>query len=503
MQKLQSTMTRNYLAAVIMLVSITTTLNAQTLMNQRNYKTWSIGFGGGYLIGRADVKQYDWYPASSYANERRFGFHGELTKQISPALGIQGMILRGNATGTLRSKNEYYDADIWDYSLNAVINLRNLLSLGVQKKYKFSYSFTLGAGLAQFKTKLKQLDGTFKNQTINSYGYGEFGGPNKRTAESFLTLGASVKYSINKDFDLGLDLYYRSLNSDKLDAVIQDGNNDSYIFGGFGVTYHLGKRNSIPYERVDPTNKMYEQLQALQNKVDSITRDSDGNGIPDIYERKDATASTPFAADTDKDGVVDDKDKEPFSNKEAKVDTQGKELDDDEDGIPNSKDLEPNTPKGSLVNFQGKTIVAENKNAKDDQFDFNNQTPIPGNKNVNTTGGSYKSSGMAVVNRVPVYFNLNNAAVSSKYNENLAQIALYLKANPDAKLRIIGHTDPTASAQYNYQLGLRRANIVKQYLVQNFRIKADRIITESKGETELLSPTINEVNRRVEVEIVR
>lgn len=101
------------------------------------------------------------------------------------------------------------------------------------------------------------------------------------------------------------------------------------------------------------------------------------------------------------------------------------------------------------------------------------------------------------------YFNLNNAVVSSKYNENLAQIALYLKANPDAKLRIIGHTDPTASTQYNFQLGLRRANIVKQYLVQNFRIKADRIITESKGETELLSPTINEVNRRVEVEIVR
>ncbi len=495
-------MTRNYLTVLLMLVSITT-LNAQTLMNKKNYKTWSIGFGGGYLIGRSDVKQYDWFPTSTYANERRFGFHGELTKQISPALGFQGMILRGNATGTLRSKNQYYDADIWDYSLNAVINLRNLLSLGVQKKYKFSYSFTLGAGLAQFKTKLKQLDGPSKNQTINSYGYGEFGGKNSRTTESFLTLGAGVKYAINKDFDLGIDLYYRSLNSDKLDAVIQDGNNDSYIFGGVGITYHLGKRNSIPYERVDPTNKMYEQLQALQNKVDSITKDGDGNGIPDIYERKDATASTPIITDTDRDGVTDDKDKEPFSNKEVKVDPQGKELDDDDDGIPNSKDLEPNTPKGNLVNFQGKTIVAENKNAKDDQFDFNNQTPIPGNKNVPTNGGLNKSAGISLLNRVPVYFNLNNAAVSSKYNENLAQIALFLKANPDVKLRITGHTDATASANYNYQLGLRRANIVKQYLVHNFRIKADRIIVESMGETELLSPTINEINRRVEVEIIR
>lgn len=169
------------------------------------------------------------------------------------------------------------------------------------------------------------------------------------------------------------------------------------FFGGVRNTYHLGKRNSVPFERVSCSNKMYEQLQALQNKVDSITRDSDGNGIPDIYELKGAVASTPFAVDTDKDGVVDDKDKEPFSNKEAKVDTQGKELDDDEDGIPNSKDIEPNTPKGNLVNFQGKTIVAENKNAKDDQFDFNNQTPIPGNKNVTTTGGIYKSGGVSSV----------------------------------------------------------------------------------------------------------
>lgn len=97
------------------------------------------------------------------------------------------MVLRGNATGSIRTKSQYYDADIWDYSLNAVINLRNLLSLGVQKKYKFSYSFSLGAGLVQFKTKLKYLGGPLKNQSINSYGYRETAGQ-KRTAEKTISL---------------------------------------------------------------------------------------------------------------------------------------------------------------------------------------------------------------------------------------------------------------------------------------------------------------------------
>lgn len=489
-------------------------------LSRKNYKTWSITLGGGMVLAKTDVKQYDWYPASSYNNERRYGFYGALTKSITPAFAIQGQILRGNASGTERKLNQYFDADIWDFSLNAVINIRNLLSQGAIRQSKLSYFATIGGGVSQFKTKLKQLDGVQKNETIYSYGYGEFGGPNKRTVESFLNLGIGLKYHINKDFDLGTDLYLRNLNSDKLDAVVNNNENDKYMLIALGLTYHMGSKNAKPYDRTEPTKILYDQLLAMQNKIDSLTKDTDGDGVADLYDKDNntppnATVDTKGkVVDTDKDGVVDEMDKDVFSNKNAKVNPTGEELDDDQDGIPNSKDLEPNTPLGNMVNFQGKTIVAKNADeVKDDKFAFTNQPAIPDAKNpkvnmntkapapTNRTTGSYSSS--SVGNSVPVFFSLDNAAVSQKYIQNLAQIAMFMKANPNASIKLIGHTDAVASEDYNYKLGLKRAEIVKEFMVRHFDIKASRIITESKGETELLSKTIHQVNRRVEVQVVK
>jgi outer membrane protein OmpA-like peptidoglycan-associated protein len=40
-----------------------------------------------------------------------------------------------------------------------------------------------------------------------------------------------------------------------------------------------------------------------------------------------------------------------------------------------------------------------------------------------------------------VFFSLDNAAVSQKYIQNLAQIAMFMKANPNASIKLIGHTD--------------------------------------------------------------
>lgn len=510
--------------AAVTVFSVVNSTSAQNTdpLSRKNYKTWSVTLGGGMVLARTDIKQYDWYPAASYNNERRYGFYGALTKSITPAFALQGQMMRGNASGTERKLNQYFDADIWDFSLNAVINIRNLLSQGAVKKSKFSYFATIGGGVAHFKTKLKNLDGLQKDETVFSYGYGEFGGPNRRTVESFLNIGIGAKYHINKDFDLGADAFLRNLNSDKLDAVVNNNENDKYMMFALSLTYHVGKRNAKPYERTEPTKELYDKLLAMQSKIDSLTKDTDGDGVADLYDKDNNTPPNAVVdtkgrpVDVDKDGVADEMDKEVFSNKNAKVNTTGEEFDDDQDGIPNSKDLEPNTPLGNMVNFQGKTIVAKNaEEVKEDKFAFTNLPVIPEETkkdpkvNMNTktpaptnrTTGSYSTS--SVGSSVPVFFSLDNAAVSQKYIQNLAQIAIFMKANPNVSIKLIGHTDAVASEEYNLKLGLKRAEIVKEFMVRHFDIKASRIITESKGESELLSKTINQVNRRVEVQVVK
>jgi outer membrane protein OmpA-like peptidoglycan-associated protein len=77
-------------------------------------------------------------------------------------------------------------------------------------------------------------------------------------------------------------------------------------------------------------------------------------------------------------------------------------------------------------------------------------------------------------------------------------------ARPRSTVVVIGHTDTTGSSADNYQLGLRRANLVRALLVMA-GLEASAIEVASHGESDLLVPTADNVsearNRRVEIDI--
>ncbi|MEO1018876.1 MAG: OmpA family protein, partial [Pseudomonadota bacterium] len=63
-----------------------------------------------------------------------------------------------------------------------------------------------------------------------------------------------------------------------------------------------------------------------------------------------------------------------------------------------------------------------------------------------------------------------------------------------------GHTDAAGSDTYNQSLSELRAASVRDYLVQNYDVDPSRLLTEGRGEAQLLggySPDAGE-NRRVE-----
>ncbi|OSY88991.1 hypothetical protein WH52_04840 [Tenacibaculum holothuriorum] len=73
-----------------------------------------------------------------------------------------------------------------------------------------------------------------------------------------------------------------------------------------------------------------------------------------------------------------------------------------------------------------------------------------------------------------------------------------------ATVNVVGHTDNTGNPESNMQLGLKRANFVKGYLVQN-GILSNSIETSSKGQTTPIAdnktPEGRAKNRRIEVTI--
>jgi outer membrane protein OmpA-like peptidoglycan-associated protein len=76
-----------------------------------------------------------------------------------------------------------------------------------------------------------------------------------------------------------------------------------------------------------------------------------------------------------------------------------------------------------------------------------------------------------------------------------------LKAHPDVKIVIVGHCDPRASERHNQQLGLKRAEAVRDFLVAA-GIDAPRISVRSDGEKRPISTKPDEfwLDRRVEFE---
>lgn len=88
--------------------------------------------------------------------------------------------------------------------------------------------------------------------------------------------------------------------------------------------------------------------------------------------------------------------------------------------------------------------------------------------------------------------------------EKLGRIADFMARSETGICEVTGHTDNTSSAGFNKELGLKRANFVKDYLVTQ-GIPQDRIVTRSMGETDPIANNDSEggraLNRRTVITI--
>jgi hypothetical protein len=79
-----------------------------------------------------------------------------------------------------------------------------------------------------------------------------------------------------------------------------------------------------------------------------------------------------------------------------------------------------------------------------------------------------------------------------------AEVAKFMKENPDSKVYIVGYADKgTGNARLNQMYAERRAETFKKDLVEKHGANADRIIIDSKGDTVQPFPDNNDKNRCV------
>lgn len=79
-----------------------------------------------------------------------------------------------------------------------------------------------------------------------------------------------------------------------------------------------------------------------------------------------------------------------------------------------------------------------------------------------------------------VYFSFDSASLLEPAKEQLDLNAAWLRANPGMAIQIEGHCDERGTADYNYALGQRRAESVRNYLISQ-GIEPGRLHTISYG----------------------
>ena len=93
-----------------------------------------------------------------------------------------------------------------------------------------------------------------------------------------------------------------------------------------------------------------------------------------------------------------------------------------------------------------------------------------------------------------VAFPFNQSDVQSSQMSSLEHVANYLKKNPDANITVNGYASPEGTEEYNLQLSQRRADAVKNLLVNKYGIEADRINAIGHGVGDIFSePAWNRV----------
>jgi OOP family OmpA-OmpF porin len=104
-----------------------------------------------------------------------------------------------------------------------------------------------------------------------------------------------------------------------------------------------------------------------------------------------------------------------------------------------------------------------------------------------------------------ILFDLDKAKILPAAERELTVLSEYLQENPDAYVVLAGYTCNMGREEYNLGLSHKRAEIVTEYLKNNFNISPDRVLSLWYGQMNPVADNSTEegrrLNRRVEIAV--
>lgn len=459
------------------------------------------------------------------------GYGLSVRKSLGYIVSVRGGLWYSRMTGwnttPVRSAGQprNFDLRLWEATLTGVVSLNNLSFIKKASRWNVYAEFGISINGYNNRADLRDANGNFYDLTKISYynadgtsksrsdivsqleaqmdGTNETwktidGTNGKEVVNVYLTGGMGVDYMLNKNFSIGLNQRFLFSRDDSYDGYLTAGSvRDVISYTTVSVGYFLGKNREKPRWYSNPVEKTYDMIANSTKKVDDATKDSDGDGVADAFDKENNTPAGAIVnskgqtLDSDKDGVADHLDVEPFSEPGVKVDSKGASVE--------SKKPWANRP------------VETDDNSGDDSGSGDVSGSASGRGT--TASGSRSGSGSAgrVSSMILPHITFENASdfIRTENYVQLYQIARLLKDNPSVKLDVIGYADAVGSENVNNEISRYRAEAVVKALTEKFGVDKSRLTTKFEGEKNLIlgydnkhpEKKVNAVNRRVEFKI--
>ncbi|MDR1488043.1 MAG: OmpA family protein [Deltaproteobacteria bacterium] len=103
--------------------------------------------------------------------------------------------------------------------------------------------------------------------------------------------------------------------------------------------------------------------------------------------------------------------------------------------------------------------------------------------------------------RMEIKFDFDKSVIKSQYLSEVQKVADFLKAHPGSEALVEGHTDSVGKDDYNQKLSERRAEAVRDSLINDFGVSSSKVQAVGYGETKPIesndTPAGRAENRRV------
>ena len=301
----------------------------------------------------------------------------------------------------------------------------------------------------------------------------------------FMKYGAGLSVLLNNRLGLWGECAHNLVYEDQ-EIIGQSGDkyrNNAIYAGGFSLYFGNFYSQSSDTSKSKTKYSSNAPRKDILYDINGKPWDSDGDGV---NEQQDQCSGTPSGInvdvngcpfDKDKDGVFDYMDHCPETGRYITVDKYGCPKDSDSDGVYDMEDHCPDTPSQAIVGVNGCPTDEDG----DGIYDGLDQCPKTA-KGMAVDPKGCPRLAKTITFSLNIIFKPNSFDVDSKYFGELKRLANMMKQYPKTRVVIEAHTDSSGDRMTNLKLSQRRADSVRHYLIDHFKIDPFRIEAIGFGE---------------------